>query len=154
MATKAEERKALAQIRKIVEGLGENSYIGMAFEGCFDDAEENIENDWGCSQKQRADSAEKKTEEYKTIRDELVAENKKAEELIARMQKDFEIVCNREKRAMDRNDELLKQVKESSDNATKNWNAYCEQVNKVEDLQQEIIRLKARLFDMMEAQGA
>ena len=58
--TKEQERKALAQIRKIVEDLGEGSYIGMAFEGCFEIAEENIENDFGCSMKQRAESAEKK----------------------------------------------------------------------------------------------
>ena len=60
MTTKEQERKALAQIRKIVEGLGEGSYIGMAFEGCFEIAEENIENDFGCSMKQRAEAAEKK----------------------------------------------------------------------------------------------
>lgn len=57
MATKDEERKALEKIRKIVDGLGEGSYLSMAFEGCFSDAVENIENDWGCSWKQRAESA-------------------------------------------------------------------------------------------------
>lgn len=60
ITTKEQERKALAQIRKIVEDLGEDSYIGMAFEGCFEIAEDNIENDFGCSMKQRAESAEKK----------------------------------------------------------------------------------------------
>lgn len=59
MITKEQELKALAQIKKIVDGLGENSYIAMAFEGCFEIAEENIRNDWGCSMKQRAESAEK-----------------------------------------------------------------------------------------------
>lgn len=60
MTTKEQERNALEKIKKIVEELGENSYIGMAFEGCFEVAEENIENDFGCSMKQRAESAEKK----------------------------------------------------------------------------------------------
>lgn len=59
MTTKEQERKALEQIRKIVAGLGEDSYIGMAFEGCFEIAEQNIENDFGCSMKQRAEAAEK-----------------------------------------------------------------------------------------------
>lgn len=59
MTTKEQERKALAQIRKIVEGLGQDSYIGTAFEGCFEIAEENIENDFACSMKQRAESAER-----------------------------------------------------------------------------------------------
>jgi hypothetical protein len=43
MTTKEQERKALAQIKKIVESLGEDSYIGTAFEGCFEDAETNYE---------------------------------------------------------------------------------------------------------------
>ena len=60
MTTKEQERKALEQIRKIVAGLGEGSYIGMAFEGCFEIAEENIENDFELSMKQRAEAAEKK----------------------------------------------------------------------------------------------
>lgn len=55
-ATKEQERKALEKIKKIVEELGEDSYIGMAFEGCFEIAEENIENDFGCSMKQRAEA--------------------------------------------------------------------------------------------------
>lgn len=59
MTTKEQERKALEQIRKIVEGLGEDSYIGTAFEGCFEVAEQNIDNDWACSMKGRAESAEK-----------------------------------------------------------------------------------------------
>ena len=45
IATKDQERKALEQIRKIVADLGEDSYIGTAFEGCFEIAEQNIEND-------------------------------------------------------------------------------------------------------------
>ena len=55
IATKEQERKALEKIRKIVDELGEGSYLAMAFEGCFEDAEENIANDAGCSWKQRAE---------------------------------------------------------------------------------------------------
>lgn len=62
MTTKAQERKALEQIKKIVESLGADSYIATAFEGCFEIAESNIENDWACSMKQRAESAEKKAD--------------------------------------------------------------------------------------------
>lgn len=70
MTTKEQELKALDQIKKIVESLGENSYIGTAFEGCFDIAEENIRNDFGCSMKQRAESAEAKVESLSiTLRD-------------------------------------------------------------------------------------
>jgi hypothetical protein len=45
MTTKQQERDALAKIRKIVEALGEDSYIGTAFKGCFENAETNIEWD-------------------------------------------------------------------------------------------------------------
>ena len=58
MATKEQERKALEQIRKIVADLGEDSYIATAFQGCFEDAEENIENDFAVSNYQRWQSAE------------------------------------------------------------------------------------------------
>lgn len=57
-ATKEQEREALAKIVKIIEGLGPGSYVGIAFEGCFKDTEDNIENDFGCSMKQKLESAE------------------------------------------------------------------------------------------------
>ena len=60
MTTKEQERKALEQIRKIVAGLGEDSYIGTAFEGCFEIAESNIENDFGESMLDRAEHFERK----------------------------------------------------------------------------------------------
>lgn len=82
MTTKDQERKALEKIRKIVEELGEGSYIGMAFEGCFEIAEENIENDFGCSWKQRAERAEHNSkvlqnaaDTYKSERDAVQKEN-------------------------------------------------------------------------------
>lgn len=45
IATKDQERAALVKIRKIVRDLGEDSYVGTAFDGAFELAEENIEND-------------------------------------------------------------------------------------------------------------
>jgi len=75
-ATKQQERDALAAIKKMVEELGPQSYLAMAFEGCFEDAEQNIENDWGCSQKQLADAATKKVEELEKKIEELEKELK------------------------------------------------------------------------------
>lgn len=49
MTTKEQERKALAAIRKIVDGLGDDSYIVAAFDGVWKTAESNIDNDWVCS---------------------------------------------------------------------------------------------------------
>jgi len=58
-ATKEQERKALEKIKKIVDDLGEGSYIGMAFEGCFEKAENNIDFDFGGSFKLDLEDAKK-----------------------------------------------------------------------------------------------
>lgn len=77
MTTKEQERKALAQIRKIVEGLGEGSYVATAFEGCFELAESNIEYDFGESMQDRADcykrTLEDREKELKEVYQELQA---------------------------------------------------------------------------------
>lgn len=143
MTTKEQERKALEQIRKIVEGLGEDSYIRTAFEGCFEIAEENIDNDFACSMKQRAESAEKKVGEYKKIRDELVEDNKALEE---RARKAEELFNTKNETAI----KYYAAWKDAEEKAITNWNKFREQEEKVEAFQQEIIRLKARLFDMID----
>lgn len=84
MTTKEQERKALEKIRKIVEELGEDSYVGTAFEGCFEIAEENIDNDFACSMKQRAEAAEKNVE---IIADEVVGIKLAVSELTAENEK-------------------------------------------------------------------
>lgn len=53
IATKQQERDTLEAIRKMVAELGPQSYLATAFEGCFDDAEGNIENDFADSMKAR-----------------------------------------------------------------------------------------------------
>ncbi|MEA4933103.1 MAG: hypothetical protein VB071_05890 [Lawsonibacter sp.] len=58
MTTKTQEREALQKIQKIVAGLGESSYVGTAFEGCFDIAEQNIEYDAAFSLKGQLELAQ------------------------------------------------------------------------------------------------
>lgn len=67
ISTKDQEREALKKIKEIVAGLGEDSYIAAAFEGCFELAEDNIGNDFARSMKQIADSAR---EELETVYEE------------------------------------------------------------------------------------
>lgn len=86
MTTKEQEWKALAQIRKIVEGLGADSYIATAFEGCFEIAESNIENDWACSMKQRAESAEEAASRLELDNRDLRLAIKKAKEEASKKQ--------------------------------------------------------------------
>lgn len=52
-ATKRNERDTLEIIRQMVADSGPQSYLATAFEGCFEDAESNIENDFGDSMKAR-----------------------------------------------------------------------------------------------------
>lgn len=63
IATKDQERKALEEIRKIVDNLGENSYVGAAMDGVLELAENNIENDFTESMKDRIKEVEKETKE-------------------------------------------------------------------------------------------
>lgn len=77
-ATKAQEREALEKIKAIVATLGPRSYVGTALDGCLEDAEVNIENDFGDSMKARWQDAEKRVaqvvQEAAEIRDKLQQE--------------------------------------------------------------------------------
>lgn len=78
-ATKAQEREALAEIKAIVEALGENSYLATAFEGCFEDAENNIEDDAAYSMKARWEKAEDDAAYFKRAAEVYAANAEKAE---------------------------------------------------------------------------
>lgn len=103
--TKEQELKALAQIRDIVEGLGEDSYIGTALEGCLEIADENIRNDFACSMKQRYESASKEAEKANK-------EAKKAKALVSEYEKQIESL----KRLLEREQEW--KPYEDQDNVT------------------------------------
>lgn len=74
-ATKQQERDTLEIIRKMVEELGPQSYLATAFEGCFEDAESNIENDFGDSMIRRwkysESQLESAKEEVKALKEQL-----------------------------------------------------------------------------------
>lgn len=68
LPTKDQEREALEKIKTIIESLGQDSYVWTAFEGCIQDAEENIKNDCALSMKDRWLTADRKLNEaYGTI---------------------------------------------------------------------------------------
>lgn len=62
-ATKEQEREALEKIKALVAELGPQSYLATAFDGAFEDAEENIENDFAFSMKGRVESLEEQLRE-------------------------------------------------------------------------------------------
>lgn len=83
MTTKEQERQAIEKIRKIVAGMGENSYLATAMEGVLETAEENIECDAAFSLKGRAEVAEKEASKLKTENEELRKMLKETQEQVA-----------------------------------------------------------------------
>ena len=90
MTTKEQEIKALEQIKKIVKRLGEGSYVGTAFEGCFEIAEENIRNDFGCSMKQKLQSASAEVKHLKANVQRLTSTLGEAQDTIKRLEAKLE----------------------------------------------------------------
>lgn len=143
MTTKADEIKALAKIRKIVEEMGENSYIGTAFDGCFEMAEGNIENDFGDSARWYIDRTHELEEKIRTNEGEA---QKKVKELEAEI--------NSMKVRAEKAEELFNFKVEAANKWCAAYNEAADRANKAEDelelAKMEIIRLKARLFDLID----
>lgn len=135
MATKEQELKALEKIKKIVEELGEDSYIGMALDGCVEIAEDNINNDFACSMKQRWQSAEKETEKFSLRLKERDNQIEQLKKEIKGLESDRE--------------ELAQKCESLSENNTKLWNQYRECQERAELAEMEIIKLKAKLYDLI-----
>ena len=142
MTTKEQERAALAKIRKIVDGLGKGSYIGIAFEGCFQDAEENIEYDFGCSMKQRYEATEAKLDEAEdqltaahVIRENLEKTNKALQDRIEALIEHAKGVGNL--------------MENATDDLNKTKIELYDIKEKYETAQNEIMKLKAKLYDLM-----
>lgn len=86
MTTKEQERQAIQKIRKIVESMGENSYLATAMEGVLETAEENIEYDAAFSLKGRAEVAEKEASELKKENEELWKALKEQQERVEKLE--------------------------------------------------------------------
>lgn len=82
-ATKDQERQALAKIKAIIETLGPDSYLATAFEGTFEDAETNIDYDFGDSMKRRWESEKETSSHLREIIDDLEKKLREAEQTIA-----------------------------------------------------------------------
>ena len=84
-ATKDQERETLEKIKAMVAELGPRSYLATAFEGCFADAESNIENDFGDSMQRRWENSMEELsaakEEINRLKAEIAAAQKKEETL-------------------------------------------------------------------------
>lgn len=149
MTTKDQERKALEQIRKIVEGLGDDSYIGTAFEGCFEIAEENIENDWACSMKERAEAAGKNVELARKKYEEVKAKLDQAEEWNEGWHRKCDAMqetINKMQERIDQKDEELHEEKVARGLTEVDR---IKTDDEIKNLKAEIIKLKAKLYDLI-----
>lgn len=105
VATKEQERKALEKIEKIIADLGENSYVGTAFEGCLQDAGENIENDFALSMNGRCQYVEQQVEALK-------AENSELKGKLVENEKDYEATCTATHKIFEQKDAEIKALQE------------------------------------------
>ena len=142
MATKEQERKALEQIVKIVESLGENSYIGMAMQGMVEDARENIENDFGLSMKDRVEDEKKKL----AIREGQL--DKMAKELIT-LRKEKESALTQLQQVTEERTDLWRRLRETEQTGMENLDRLTVLRDMCKAQEDQILRLKAKLYDFM-----
>ena len=142
MATKEQERKALEQIVKIVESLGENSYIAMAMQGMVEDARENIENDFGLSMKDRVEDEKKKL----AIREGQL--DKMAKDLL-QTRKELEITEKKLQVADEERVDLWNRLRETEKTGMENLDRLTVLRDMCKAQEDQILRLKAKLYDFM-----
>lgn len=144
MMTKQQERDALDQIKTILADAGDDSYIGMAFSGCVQDAETNIENDWALSMSGRWKDAEQKLEQANSriAAMQVYAETKKHEIDSLRAEVDR---LNEKCTELAKSADTLKLMKADEHTAADNA------ARRAEVAEAEIVRLKAKLYDFMMA---
>ena len=142
MTTKEKELEALDQIKRIVEGLGADSYVGTALDGCFEIALENITNDFGCSMKRRWESAQAESDMRGTRIYELTKE-------VCGLNDKVKMLDGKAQVKQERIDELLEEQRGLSDQLTEAHSKLSYTLEKNEALKLEILKLKAKLYDYM-----
>lgn len=155
MATKEQERKALEQIKAIVAKLGEDSYIGTAFDGCFEIAQENIDNDWACSYKQTAESKDKELATLRQRYNVLATEKADVVQSLEAKKEELDAVAAHLKTA----NAARREMEQKYDDLQYRYTEYYQGAEakqkelqaQLDEAQLEIIKLKARLYDYMMA---
>lgn len=142
MATKDQERKALEEIRAIVAELGEESYIGKAFEGCFNDAETNIDNDFWNSMAQRYQGMLGREIENVNKIKWLEDQNEEVKQKLWEAKEDTQEWIKKYDRLHDKASEYANKAQEKAVEVQ-------EQKDKIAALELENMKLKAKLYDMM-----
>lgn len=149
MTSKDQERATLARIRKLVDDLGENSYLGSAFDGAFRLAENNIEDDAAYTTKFYIDECHKlQAMQRESIDPEQLA---RLQSEIAGWKQDHD--------QLQRRNEYLEGLVEKFEASNKTLgDRNIELASRLDDTRKEadrrdveIMTLKAKLYDLMTA---
>lgn len=143
--TKEQERKALDKIRKIIAELGDDSYVAAAFEGCFEVAEQNIDNDWACSLKEQVESRDKEIHELQLENSNLRLDLKAEKEYHELALQNLQTTSSNCEILKIENNRLNAELSDVSLIEETNQDYYKDLLNTKDD---EIIRLKAKLYDL------
>lgn len=153
MVSKEQERKALEQIKKIVDSLGADSYIATAFDGCFEDAQENIENDFALCMKDRYETERKRAKDLQEEVDRLKADLRKEKEVSEELGKAIKKIQEQENATIQmiesERDTLKCQVADLLDRESELVGLRDDAECRAEVAEAEIIRLKAKLYDLI-----
>lgn len=128
LITKEDERVALRKIKKIVENLGSDSYLATAFDGVWEIAEKNIDNDWACSARKYIDNFYKIQGKLNAALNSL-SEKEKEEDYLQDL-------------VLEKNEKIQKLEYEFNESITA-------MKKELDEKDQETIRLKAKLYDLM-----
>ena len=140
--TKEMERKTLEKIKQMVAELGEDSYLATAFDGVYEIAEQNIENDWGCTTREYVEASFKVEEKARKEREEIVKQ-------IESLKEAYETVLKREEETKEKAESYKKQLAELGIDlmtARREADSYKAMT---EGLECDVMKLKAKLYDYM-----
>lgn len=140
--TKEMERKTLEKIRQMVAELGTDSYLAAAFDGAFEIAEQNIENDFGCTTREYIDAAHNAEEKFRKEREETTKQ-------IASLKRELETKTQNEtvlKRNAEYHEKQLVELNETLVKVKREAESYKVMI---EDLECDVMKLKAKLYDYM-----
>lgn len=148
MTTKEQERAALAKIEKIINDLGDDSYLGMTFAGTLELAEQNITDDAALNYKEMWENVTGNFSSYKVQSNAAI---KSLEDEKANLQSQLDRYKVWYEQKASRIDELNEQINEAAaDHSIINDKLYAAQ-DENKALKEEITILKAKLYDLMTA---
>lgn len=135
MTSKSDEQKALNKIVEILEGIDSDGYVNTAFKNCAQYAQVNIDNDWLCSPADNAATYEGQIEDLRRDCGTLKAELNGEKETVAMLRASLQEARRDANGTAEELFAVRQELKAEKETTAK--------------LQQEIIVLKAKLYDLI-----